>query len=229
MSCLNGTVAHQVRTVESKVAQLAEAAHGVVTHGELLAAGVSADEIRWRLRIGALLTEYRGVYRVGHRAPSVEARYMAAVKACGNGAVLSGRAAAYLLGLIRGTAPPPEVTAPTERRVPGVITHRARGAPLEAMRWRGIPVTTVARTLVDLAAVLDLDALARACHEAGVRFGTTPGEVDAVLARRPRVKGVGKLRQILHGDVRVTLSALEKRFLQRLTEAGLPLPGKSVV
>ena len=206
------------------MAQLAEAAHGVVTHAELLAAGASPQEIRWRISIGALLTEYRGVYRVGHRAPSIEAGYMAAVKACGDGAVLSGRAAAYLLGLIRGTPPPPEVTAPTERRVPGVITHRARGTPVEAMTWRGVPVTTVARTLVDLAAVLDLNALARACHEAGVRFGTTPGDVDPVLARRPRVKGAKNLRRTLRGDVRVTLSALEKRFLTRLREAHLPLP-----
>ena len=53
-------------------------------------------------RSGALLVEYRGVYRVGHRAPSREARYLAAVKACGRGAVLSGRAAAHLHGLIKG-------------------------------------------------------------------------------------------------------------------------------
>jgi hypothetical protein len=85
-------------------------------------------------------------------------------------------------------------------------------------------VTTVARTLVDLAAVLDLDDLARACHEAGVRYRTTPADVDAVLALRPRVAGAGKLHRILHGDVRVTLSVLEKRFLKQLASAGLPLP-----
>jgi very-short-patch-repair endonuclease len=82
----------------------------------------------------------------------------------------------------------------------------------------------VARTLVDIAPALPVDALARACHEAGVRHGTTPAQVEAVLARRPTSPGAGKLRQVLHGDVRITLSALERRFLALLREAGLPLP-----
>jgi len=72
--------------------------------------------------------------------------------------------------------------------------------------------------------VLDVDTLARACHEAGVRHGTTPAQVDAVLARRSNAKGAAKLRRILHGDVRVTLSGLERRFLELLRGAGLPLP-----
>src|SRR5918994_4585945 len=106
---------HQDRTAEQKLASLASASHGVVTRAQLLAAGLTLDEIRHRLQSGALLREYRGVYRVGHRAPSVEARYLAAVWACGEKAVLSGRAAAHLLGLLKGAAPAPEVTAPTER------------------------------------------------------------------------------------------------------------------
>ena len=85
-------------------------------------------------------------------------------------------------------------------------------------------MTTVARTLVDVAAVMTSDELARACHEAGVRHGTTPAEVDAVLARRPNAPGAGRLRQVLRGDARVTLSKLEARFLRRLREAGLALP-----
>jgi hypothetical protein len=95
---------------------------------------------------------------------------------------------------------------------------------VEATVWRGIPVTTVARTLVDLAASLALSDLARACHEAGVRYGTTPRQVDAVLAKRPNTKGAKNLREVLLGEVRVTLSKLERMFLQRLDEAGLPLP-----
>ena len=87
-----------------------------------------------------------------------------------------------------------------------------------------IAVTTVARTLVDLAAVLSLDALARACHEAGVLHGTTPAHVEAVLARRPTSPGAAKLRRVLHGDVRVTLSKLERRFLALLKAEGFPLP-----
>jgi hypothetical protein len=77
---------------------------------------------------------------------------------------------------------------------------------------------------VDLAAVLAIDDLARACHEAGVRHGTAPADIEAVLARRPRSTGAAKLRRILRGDVRLTLSRLEARFLARLGEVGLPLP-----
>jgi very-short-patch-repair endonuclease len=215
-------VRHQGRTAEQELARIASAAHGVVTREQLLRAGVTLAEIRHRMRTGALIREHRGIYRVGHRAPSVEARYIAAVMACGQGAVLCGRAAAYLLGLLKGTAPAPEVTASGERRVQGVKTRRSRH--LDAATWRRIPVTTVPRTLVDLAAELPVDDLARACHEAGVRHGTTPAMVEAVLARRPNSPGAAKLRRILRGEVRVTLSRLEARFLARLRAAGLVLP-----
>ena len=216
---------HQGRTVEEEIGRIARRQHGVVTREQLLSAGVSKEEIRRRMQKGALLREHRGVYRVGHRAPSLEARYLAAVLACGEGALLSGRAAGHLFGLLKGTAPAPEVTAPTERRIKGVKTRRARcGEANDATRWRGIPVTTVPRTLVDLSSVLSFEDLARACHEAGVRHGTTPGQVDAVLRRRPKSPGAKKLRRVLHGDTHVTLSALERRFLERLREAGLPTP-----
>ena len=80
------------------MAGLARRAHGVVTRRELLAAGVSPRQIHRRLRRGTLIVAHPGVYRVGHRAPSVEARYTAAVKAAGEGALLSGLAAAWLWG-----------------------------------------------------------------------------------------------------------------------------------
>jgi Transcriptional regulator, AbiEi antitoxin len=113
-------------TVEQVAGQIAGYAHGVVTRRELLDAGVTRAQIARRLRSGALLREYPGVYRVGHRAPSVEARYFAAVRACGKEARLCGRAAAYLLGILKGSPPPPEITAPTMRLVKGVKTHRSR-------------------------------------------------------------------------------------------------------
>ena len=218
-------MAHQGRTVERELARIASAGHGVVTRAELLRAGISTEEIRQRLLSGALLYEHRGVYRVGYRAPSIEATYLAAVRACGERALLSGRAAGHLLGALKGPPPPPEVTAPTERRIPGVATRRERHLdPRDATTWRAIPVTTMARTLVDLAAVLSVDDLARACHEAGIRHATTPHAVEAVLARRPNSPGATTLRRILRGDVHVTLSALESRFLARLKQAGLTLP-----
>jgi very-short-patch-repair endonuclease len=177
------------------------------------------------VRRGALIPVHRGVYRVGHRAPSREATYLAAVRACGEHALLSGRAAAHLHGLIKGAAPGPEVAVATQRRVPGVRTRRSAGLERsDGAVIRGIPVTTVARTLVDLAAALSFDDLARACHEAGVRHGTTPTQVEAVLSRRSNCRGAANLRRILRGDARVTLSKLERRFLRVLQDAGLALP-----
>jgi very-short-patch-repair endonuclease len=211
-------------TVEEVLARIARRQHGVVTRQQLLGAGVSSDEIQWRLREGSLIPVHRGVYRVGHKAPSIEARYHAAVLACGDGAVLSGEAAGYLWGLLKGTAPPPELTAPKRRRVKGVRTRHARRAETEATTRHGIPITTVPRTLVDLASLLQLDDLARACHEAGVLHGTTPRHVEAILEHRPSTPGARQLRRVLRGDTHVTLSALERRFLERLKDAALPLP-----
>jgi very-short-patch-repair endonuclease len=211
----------QDRTVERKVAALARRSHGVVTRRELLRAGITPKQIRGRLQTGALIAVFRGVYRVGHEAPSLEADYLAAAKACGEGALLSGRAAGHLLGLLMGPPPPAEVIASTERRVEGVRTKRGRR---RGTTWRGIPVTAVPETIVDLAATLGPDQLARACHEAGIRHHTTPAQVEAALSRRPNAPGAGTLRRVLRGDVHVTLSTLEKRFLTLLREHRLPLP-----
>jgi very-short-patch-repair endonuclease len=209
----------QASTVEELIARLATRAHGVVTRAELLAAGVTPKEIKARVRKGALIRVHHGVYRVGHRAPSVEARYLAAVKACGEGAVLSGLAAAHLWGLVRGAVPGPEVTTRTERRVPGVKTRRAR--QVRRTTCRGIPITTVPQTLCDVAGSLSLDALGRACHEAWVKFRVGPEQVEPLLRNQP---GAANLRAILRGDAHVTLSKLERAFLKLLREHDLPPP-----
>jgi very-short-patch-repair endonuclease len=215
----------QSRTLDEVMARIAHRQHGLATRAQLLGAGLSATEIRDRARKGALIRVYRGVYRVGHRAPSVEARYLAAVLACGQGAVLSGRAAGHLLGLLEHAPRAPEVSTTTERRVTGVRTTRARRIdPRDRRAHRGIPVTTPARTLVDLAAALPLDALARACHEAAVLHRTGLAQVNDALSRRPTAPGAANLRGALGGAARVTLSHLERRFLEVLTAAGLPLP-----
>jgi predicted transcriptional regulator of viral defense system len=212
-------------TPEQVIRRLASRAHGVVTRAELLGAGLTPEVIRQRMDRGLLAPIHRGVYRVGHTAPSLEARYMAAVKACGDDALLAGRAAAHLWGLIKGSPPEPEVLAPNDRRVKGVRVRRARRSELPpAVSRRGIPVTTVPRTLVDLASSLPEEALARACHEAGVLHKTTPKQVDEVLMRFPNARGRRKLERVLHGDVSVSLSRLESRFLDLLKEDGLLLP-----
>ena len=204
----------QSRTVEERLAGLASRRHGLVTRQQLLAAGVSRREIARRLRIGSLIQVHRGVYRVGHAAPSLESRYLAAVLAGGDRAVLSGLAAAHLLGLVKGRPPPPEVTAPTERRVRGIVTRRARLDRSDRTLWRGIPVTSVPRTFVDIAARLSPRPRA-AFHEAGIRHHTTPEQVEEALPP-PQCAGAAELRLVTRGDVHVTLSHLEQRFLTPL-------------
>ena len=211
-------------TADQLIAGLAGRAHGVVTRAELLRAGVTAGEIKQRLRRGALISVHRGAYRVGHRAPSREAHYTAAVKGGGTKAVLCARAAAHLWGLIKGPPPKPEIVAPSKRRLSGVITHRAATDPRDVTTRWGIRVTTIPRTLVDLASSLPESMLARAVHEAEVLHDTTPDQVEAVLLRRPTSPGARVLRRILHGGIPVTLSRLESGFLRRLRNARLPLP-----
>lgn len=212
-------------TVEMLLSRIAHESHGVVTRRQLLDAGITVAELNHRLRIGALLRVHRGVYRVGHRAPSVEATYLAAVRACGDDAFLSGPAAGHTLGLLRGAPPAPEVTTRTVRQVPGVKTRRSPGLARGDVRVvDGIPVTSVERTLVDLAARLSKGDLARACHEAGVRYDTTPAHVETVLARRPSAPGARNLRDVLRGDVPISLSRLESTFLTLVRDSGLPTP-----
>jgi very-short-patch-repair endonuclease len=204
----------QDRTAEQILARLGGRAHGVVTRREVLAAGLSERQVDRRIGRGALIVVHPGVYRVGHRAPSLEARYMAAVKAAGEGAVLSGLAAAYLFGLVKGTAPPPEVSATAERRVKGVKVRRVRKLGKgDKTVWRGIPVTTVPATLVRVSSLLSFDELAKAAHEATVRYEVTRVE-----------KAPQRLQAILEGDAPILLSRLERRFRALLRKAGLPLP-----
>jgi very-short-patch-repair endonuclease len=214
----------QGRTVEARIARIGSDCHGVVTRPELLAVGISSRQIDRRIKRGLLIPIHRGVFRVGHAAASLEARYLAAVKACGPGALLAGRAAAHLYRLLKGSPSLPEVLCLTQRRIDGVITRRTRHPdPRDATTFRGIPATTIPRTLVDLAAVLDEDALARAVHEAEVRR-VKPGAVEAILARRHNWPGARKLRRVLWGEVPVSLSRLESSFIAAVRRARLPLP-----
>jgi hypothetical protein len=216
----------QVSTAEKRIAWIASRAHGIVDRRDLYRAGLTRREIGRRIEKGLLIPEFRGVYRVGHAAPSPKARYMAAVKAGGPGALLCGPSAAYLESLLKcPNPPPPEVWCPTARRVPGVRTRRSRTLDRrDRTEWDAIPATVPARTLVDVAPALSDDELMRAVHEAQVRYRTTPDQVEAVLARIPNPAGARRLRQILHGDTQITLSALERAFLELLRRERLPLP-----
>jgi hypothetical protein len=204
-------------------AGLARRQHGRVACRQLLEAGVDRARIQRWLADGRLHHVHEGVYAVGHEAPSVHADYMAAVLACGPGAVLSHRAAAYLLRLVRGTPPPPEVTVPTTagRRRPGIVVHRVKALhQRDTSSIDGIPITTVPRTLLDLAPREQPPKLTRMCHEAWIHHRTTPAHIVAAIARNPHKPGAAKLKRAQGADV--LLSELEHGFKALLREHGLP-------
>jgi hypothetical protein len=216
----------QLRSPTKNVARVAAGQHGVVTRHQLIGAGLSDDQVKRWLAKGLLHRIHRGVYRLGHRAPSMEADYLAAVLACAHDAFLAGRAAASVYRIIKGGAiPRPEVLSLGDRALPGVTTHRARRLDrLDTSRYRRIPITTVPRTLADLAGCLSLDDLAEACHHAEVLHHTRAKHVGAVLARRPNTPGAANLRLVFVGDAMILLSHLEREFVALLRREGLPLP-----
>lgn len=218
-----------MRGVFSIAAETAARQHGRISHEQLLAAGVSRRQVERWLEDGRLRRVHKGVYALGHAAPSANADRMAAVLAGGAGAVLSHRAAAYKLGLVRGPAPRPEITVPTvsHRRRPGIVIHRVAALHrADVALLDNIPITIVPRTLIDIAPSTGPQDLTRACHEAWVRHRTTPGMIAACIARNPRKAGIPKLRTALGSDV--VLSELESAFLKLLDRHRLPLPRTNV-
>lgn len=213
------------RTADAIIAGFASRQHGLVTREQAIRGGITKKQIEIRLGRSSLFHLHRGVYLVGHTSLTLEARYLAAVLACGEGALLAGEAGGFLLNLLRTGPAMAEVITRTERRVAGVVTRRRRSlTPLPSITFKRIPVLSPAALLVDLAQTLAADELARACHEAGIRYRTTPAHVDAVLRDQASAPGAALLRSVMSGEVKVTLSKLEARFLALLTAAGLPLP-----
>jgi very-short-patch-repair endonuclease len=148
--------------------RLAAEQHGIITRAQLLNAGVGSKHIdRW-LQTWRLIRIHQGVYALGHLPPSPHAKTMAAVLACGRAAVLSHRSAAQLYGLIRYSGPI-EITARTRRRRPGVIVHQSKLTDADVTRHWGIPTTTPARTLTDLAGTLFHASLTRAVNDARLK------------------------------------------------------------
>ncbi len=190
---------------------------------------MTPEEIKSRLRSGTLIPIHRGVFRVGHAAPSLEARCLAAVKACGPGSLLAGRSAAHLLHLLKRPPSLPEVLTTRHTRPTGVTVHRCRAIDRrDATAWRAVPVTNVPRTLVDLAAVLEPADLARAFHQAVVKHKTKPAAVERVIQRRHNWPGARELRSVIWGGEPVSLSKLESSFIELLRRARLPLPRTNI-
>lgn len=210
------------------IAGLAERQHGVVSRAQLTALGLGRKAIDHRLRRRRLILLHRGVYAVGHGALPVHAGAMAAVLLGGDGAVLSHRSAAELWRLRPPEHTAFEVTAARRRRSHGRVRfHRIALPPDEVTVERKVPVTTVPRTILDLAAVAARRHVERALHEAEVQRLTDPLSLADLLARHPRHRGVATIRAILEEEaigLTVTRSELEERFLAFLDRAGLPRP-----
>ncbi len=210
------------------IAQLAERQHGVAARRQLLALALSAKEIAYRVRIGRLHQIHRGVYAIGHSRLTRRGRWMAAILAGGPGAALSHRDAAALHGIRADSWTLIEITTSRRRGArPGIQAHRATLPADELIAVDGIRATTVARTLVDLAAVISVRGVERAMAEAEHRrFGDRPS-LGEVLARHPRAKGSGAVRALLATRANlasITRSELEEAFLAYARGHALPEP-----
>lgn len=213
--------------VDRVIGELAEPQHGLVTRQQLLDRGIRSGAIEGRVGCGQLHVVHRGVYAVGHRLLSVHGRWMAAVLACGPGAVLSRRSAGQLWQIVPPASHWPEVTRPPAcRGLNGIAVHRGLVRPDERGELLGIPVTSVARTQFDLAGVLSKRGLERAMNEAEVRGLTDRLSLWDLLERYPRRRGAANLRALLGArvPVGVTESELEELFVGFLDAYGLPRP-----
>lgn len=215
----------------SVIAGLAQRQHGVVERGQLVELGFTRSAITRLSQAGWLHRVHPVVYAVGHRRLTVEGTYMAAVLACGPAGVLSHRAAAALWGLRPSSASIEVTVGTTARRVPGLRVHRSRRLQADDITHQDrIPVTTVPRTLLDLAAVIPPDHLHKALDRAERLRLFDLGEIEAVLARARGRLGAGALRRAL-GAWRPDhmRSELERRFALVVRRRGLPPPQTNVL
>ena len=218
--------------VDRAIARIAAAQHGVISRGQLLALGLSPGGIEHRLRTWRLHRVHRGVYAVGHARLTPHGRFMAAVLACGDGALLSHRSAAFLWNL-RAGGTRIEVTVPAAGRTAPqrVLLHRTRRFhPDDRTIIDGIPITSLARTLVDLAAVVDRRRFERAFEEAERIGKLDVRALSEALDRCPNRSGTGVVRALI-AESRMpaeTRPGLERQFIERIRDAGLPMPACNV-
>ncbi|HET9197561.1 MAG TPA: DUF559 domain-containing protein [Solirubrobacterales bacterium] len=209
---------------------LATRQHGVVSHAQLLGLGFDEQWIERRLREKRLTAVHRNVYAVGHRRLAVRAPWWAALLAYGPDAVLSHRSAAVLWAIRRSQRGPVHVTAPQGRqglrRRTGIWIHRCKFGPEDVTTRDGFPVTTVARTLFDLAEVAPYEALKGAAEEADRLKRLRLRELEAVCERGRGRRALKPMRRIL-AELRPPdegRSPLEIRFAAFVREHRLPAP-----
>jgi len=183
---------------------------------------------------GSLHRIHRGVYAVGHPGMDLNRRRMGAVLACGPDAVLSHRSAAALWGIRVDDRSSIDVTAPNRRgRIPtGIDAHRDHFlADDDRTTLNGIPCTSLTRTLLDLAAVVQVRELRKALSEAEVLRLLDRVSLRCLIQRSRGRRGVARLRMLLdeiHPETKRTRSEMERRFLQLCARAELPQPEVNV-
>jgi Transcriptional regulator, AbiEi antitoxin len=217
-----------------ELAQLAKRQHGVVSIRQLRALGYSEGAVAKGVRAGRLHRLHQGVYAVGHTDLSIQGRCLGAVLGCGRGALLSHWSAAWLLGLMPATSPVPiHVTTPIPRRKRlGLLIHRSRTFTDEdGTVVEGIPVTSVARTALDLAARVrprSVNRLLQRSEELGV-FDLP--DFESVLDRNRGHRGRKPLRIAIeiYEPPPFTRSGLELRFFELVLAHGLPRPATNFV
>jgi hypothetical protein len=215
------------------LAALATEQDAVLAGTQLRELGFSRDQVAARVSNRRLYRVHQGVYSIVHPSKlSAHGRWRAAVYACGPGAVLSHRSAAALLGIRRTDRAATDVTTPrrTGRSRRGINVHRpGRLTDADITVVRGIPCTTVARTLVDLAGVTDRRSVERACDQAERLELFDLRAIEEQLERAGPRRGAKRLRAVIAAykagqRPSITESELEERFLAIVVRAGLPRP-----
>ncbi|HEX6697457.1 MAG TPA: type IV toxin-antitoxin system AbiEi family antitoxin domain-containing protein [Solirubrobacteraceae bacterium] len=205
---------------------MAERQWGVVSRAQLLELGISAAAIAtWRRRRRVQVV-HRGVYALGHTALRAEGHRLAAVLARGPGAVLSHRTAAAHWGLLRTDQTRIDVTAPRGRHgAPGIRLHRSRSLDAQdTTHHEGIPITTVSRTLLDLAATARPSELERALAQAERLQLYDHRATERTIAANNGHRGTRVLAQATTRTPKWTRNEWEAEFLALIRKAGLPEP-----
>ncbi len=210
------------------IQRLASRQHGNISVAQLHEFGLSKHAIRARVASGWLIPRHRGVYALGHVPATRESRWMAAVLTFGEGAVLSHRSAAALWGILSGGVVT-DVTVPTRaghRRRDGLVVHRSPVSAHNVTVRRGIPVTTLLQTVLDVAAVVRVRRLHQVFEEAQVQHHLRPEVVAAEALCRRGYRGNARVWHTLEGSVDPSgvRSILELRFLRMCAAQGLPRP-----
>ena len=203
--------------------------HGVISRTQLLQLGFSDSAIKRRLANGRLHRVRPGVYAVGRPALTKEGEWIAATLAAGPQSLLAGEAAASLWRMGDRRTAPIELVVPQHvaRRVAGVRVRRTRLTIADRDVRQGIPVTSPARTLLDLAHTRSRDRLEAAINEADKRDLIDPEQLRVAAGTFSGLPGAPQLRETLDRHTFVlTDSALERRFLPIARRAGLPSPDR---